>query len=93
MLILANFNQTEITLEVKQMTSFLNTVLSRLSTQNLSDGSLESYLKPEIRLHFQVSLKISKMAYFAGFHTKSPWKQNPFYSKQILTEFYMNLKR
>ena len=93
MLILADFNQTEITLEVKQMTSPLNTRLLRLSTQNLSEGSLKDHLKPEIHLHFQVSLKISKIAYFAVFHLKSPWKQEPFDSKQILMEYFMNLKR
>ena len=72
MLILADFNQTEITIEVKQMTSSLNIRLPRLSTQNLSDRSLENCLKPELHLHFQVTLKNTKMAYFAVFHTKSP---------------------
>ena len=72
MLILADFNQTEITIEVKQMTSSLNIRLPRLSTQNLSEGSLKDHLKPEIHLHFQVTLKSTKMAYFTTFHLKSP---------------------
>ena len=72
MTILADFNQTEITLEVKQMTSPLNTRLPRLSTQNLSEGSLKNHLKLEMHLHFQVSLKIAKMAYFSMFHPKTP---------------------
>ena len=62
MLILADFNQTEITLEVKEMTSPLNTRPPRLSTQNLSEGSLKDHLKLEIHLHFQVTLKNPKMA-------------------------------
>ena len=69
---LANFNHTEIILEVDQMTSSSNIRLSRLSTQNLSEGSLKDCLKLEIHLHFQVLLKMAKMAYFAVFHIKSP---------------------
>ena len=72
MLILADFNQLEIILEVKQTTSSLNIRLLRLSTENLSEGSLKDHLKPEIHLHFQVSLKIAKMAYFSMFHPKTP---------------------
>ena len=72
MSILANFNLTGNTFKVKKMTSPLNTGLIRLSSQNLPERSLKDHLKPEIHLHFQVSLKISKMAYFAVFHLKSP---------------------
>ena len=88
MTILANFNHTEIILEVKKMTSSLNTSLPTLSTQDLLGRSLKDDFKPELHLHFQVTLKNTKTAYFAVFHTKSPWKQNPFYSKQILTECF-----
>ena len=75
------------------MTSPLNSILPKLSTQDLSDGSPKDHLDLEIHLHFQVTLKNTKMAYFTTFHFKSPWKQTPFYSKQILTEYFMSLKR
>ena len=60
--ILVNFNHMGITLEVKQTTSSLNIRLLRLSTENLSEGSLKDHLEPEIHLHFQVTLKNPKMA-------------------------------
>ena len=62
------FQSTENTFKVKETISSLNIRLLRLSPQNLPAGSLKGYLKREIHLHFQVSLKNTKMAYFTTFH-------------------------
>ena len=81
MIILTDFPLTVNPFKVKKTPSSLNIRLLKLSTQNLSDRSLKDHLNLELHLHFQVTLKNSKMAYFTTFHTKSPWKQNPFCPK------------
>ena len=55
-------------LGVNQMTPYLNIRLLGLSSQKLPERSPKDHLNLEIHLHFQVTLKITEMAYVPIFH-------------------------